>query len=506
MRGPSFCAVAMAGLVAGGGPTLLAQIHIVGPANNAHTHNSICPALDGGNQLDPDPVTHIDPPQPGQGVLAELANTANINFSGWNFAPGPPLNGTLTIEYYRSEFTSTHFSGGVIRVSYEPDALDPGDIRWIQLADTTDPGEKSPGVKYTSPFIDSFSAKATPPLPFYWTEKQNDAHYLIMEDYSRRKHPPTSGVFWRGYLYLVGWDKKIPGNVTIHDGIKWGWEAGCADPKIKTFTLLVTNSSGGLVFTWPTNSPGTNFPGWRLESTTNSGPASTWTPRTNSVQQTNGVYKTVLPIGQAQEYFRLGMDVTGGMPEFQPANVCVPPETNTVSQGHPAYLFVGAAGSLPIAYQWFKDTGPITDATNSDLEFPHIQFTDQGLYWVLVSNLAGSEQSPPAQLWVTPDITPPQLVLASANSNRTQIIVVFSEAVNPSTSLNTANYQVQGEFGPVPLSGASTSGDQSTVYLFPSTPLRPNSMYLLRASGISDFSTPPNYIPPGSSTNFTSGP
>src|SRR5205085_6827092 len=96
--------------------TLHADITIVNPAGADHTPFSICPAIDGSSGLVPDPVLHLPPPQAGQGIMAELGNTNNTDFSGWTFQAGAALNGTLTVKYYHSKFWATHNSGAQIEL------------------------------------------------------------------------------------------------------------------------------------------------------------------------------------------------------------------------------------------------------------------------------------------------------------------------------------------------------------------------------------------------------
>jgi hypothetical protein len=63
---------------------------------------------------------------------------------------------------------------------------------------------------------------------------------------------------------------------------------------------------------------------------------------------------------------------------------------------------VGAVGSGPLSYQWFINGMAISDATNSTLNFPSIQFTDAGVYTVVVSNPYGSTTNAPVQVVVNP--------------------------------------------------------------------------------------------------------
>lgn len=69
----------------------------------------------------------------------------------------------------------------------------------------------------------------------------------------------------------------------------------------------------------------------------------------------------------------------------------VAPFTGAVTfLGQNATLTVGAWGSGPLDYQWYDNGVAINAATNSSLTLPGIQFTNAGLYNVVVSNEFGS--------------------------------------------------------------------------------------------------------------------
>ncbi len=70
--------------------------------------------------------------------------------------------------------------------------------------------------------------------------------------------------------------------------------------------------------------------------------------------------------------------------------------------GKDAILSVGAWGTGPLSYQWFKDGIAILNATNSTLDLSSIQFTNAGLYWVVVSSPLGSVTNTPEQVVVNP--------------------------------------------------------------------------------------------------------
>jgi hypothetical protein len=73
-----------------------------------------------------------------------------------------------------------------------------------------------------------------------------------------------------------------------------------------------------------------------------------------------------------------------------------------VDWGQEAVLQVQALGSGPITYQWYQNGRALADATNAVLDYSNIQFTNAGLYSVVVSNPYGSVTNAPAQVVVNP--------------------------------------------------------------------------------------------------------
>ena len=98
--------------------------------------------------------------------------------------------------------------------------------------------------------------------------------------------------------------------------------------------------------------------------------------------------------------------------------------------GQPTTLQVGAIGSEPIFYQWLFNGIAIAQATNADYVLPALQFTNAGLYSVIVSSAYGSVTNATYQLVVNP--------------------AEVSIAMRPSLTINGAvgyNYTIQGTFG-----------------------------------------------------------
>jgi hypothetical protein len=70
--------------------------------------------------------------------------------------------------------------------------------------------------------------------------------------------------------------------------------------------------------------------------------------------------------------------------------------------GQDAILSVQAWGTGPLSYQWFDNGAAILNATNQTLDLSSIQFTDAGLYSVVVSSPLGSVTNTPEQVVVNP--------------------------------------------------------------------------------------------------------
>jgi hypothetical protein len=70
--------------------------------------------------------------------------------------------------------------------------------------------------------------------------------------------------------------------------------------------------------------------------------------------------------------------------------------------GYTNTLSVGAWGTGPLTYQWFDNGAAIIGATNDTFQLSSIQFSNAGLYSVVVSDLLGSVTNIPEQVVVNP--------------------------------------------------------------------------------------------------------
>jgi hypothetical protein len=88
------------------------------------------------------------------------------------------------------------------------------------------------------------------------------------------------------------------------------------------------------------------------------------------------------------------------------------PASETVTVGSPVILSVGAAGTQPLSFQWFKNGTALPGATAVLLAISSAQTADAGSYNVVVNNNAGSVASDMAVVRV---LTPPVIVTPPAS-------------------------------------------------------------------------------------------
>jgi len=90
--------------------------------------------------------------------------------------------------------------------------------------------------------------------------------------------------------------------------------------------------------------------------------------------------------------------------------IAAQPQSLTVVRGNGASFTVTAGGTAPMTYQWQLDSRNIAGATASSLVLTDVQFTNAGVYSVIISNSVGVVTSSAAVLIVT---YPPALVQAA---------------------------------------------------------------------------------------------
>src|SRR5262249_5551475 len=91
------------------------------------------------------------------------------------------------------------------------------------------------------------------------------------------------------------------------------------------------------------------------------------------------------------------------------------PSNLTVTEPAPARFTVGADGTPPFTYQWFRDGNPIQGATGPSYTTALTRRSDSGAkFKVQVSNPFSTATSSEATLTVNPDTTPPRPLVVTA--------------------------------------------------------------------------------------------
>lgn len=145
---------------------------------------------------------------------------------------------------------------------------------------------------------------------------------------------------------------------------------------------------------------------------------------------------------------------------------------------------VAVDGSAPFTYQWFKGNDPISGADRSTYTIQSATRADAGEYSVRIENGLGSAQSRRAVLSLKNlDSSGPTLISSKRSSiDETQVMVSFSEALDPATALAAGNYAING----VGVTAAVDGGDANTVRLTTSPALLAGGSYTLTVNGVKD--------------------
>jgi hypothetical protein len=158
----------------------------------------------------------------------------------------------------------------------------------------------------------------------------------------------------------------------------------------------------------------------------------------------------------------------------QPADV-------VVVEGRTVTLTSVVAGSPPFRYQWYFGSTPILGATNSTYTIPAVSLTNAGNYKVNVSNQANSPDSRTATVTVLGDTLPPAITGIAAGS--TQLVISFSEPLDPLTATNSAKYSISGG---VNVSGAALNPNNPSQVTLTTSTLSFGVLYTLNVNGVKD--------------------
>lgn len=173
------------------------------------------------------------------------------------------------------------------------------------------------------------------------------------------------------------------------------------------------------------------------------------------------------------------------------------PAPTTAIEGGAARFSVKTASFGVYSYQWLRNSMALSGATAAELVYGPVALADQGArFRCVVSNKLGTATSNEGILTVSPDTTPPALVLAR-NLGLTQVEVTFSERVSAPSATTATHYRIDGlnvgsaAFGPSP----------NLIYLTTSSMIL-GAAYTLTVNHVQDAAATPNAVSPNASIQF----
>ena len=130
-----------------------------------------------------------------------------------------------------------------------------------------------------------------------------------------------------------------------------------------------------------------------------------------------------------------------------PVNITADPISLCITQNQRATFSVTASNpnGLPLCYQWKKNGLDIPGATGPSFSYTPVPLSDdQSTFQVMVSVIGSRASSAVAILSVKPDLTRPACVEARGSVSLVNVVVRFSEFMDPGTATDLFNYAVDG--------------------------------------------------------------
>ena len=166
----------------------------------------------------------------------------------------------------------------------------------------------------------------------------------------------------------------------------------------------------------------------------------------------------------------------------QPASLCI-------TQNQRATFTVNAANEngLPLCYQWRKNAMDIPGANGPTYSYTPVPLSDDGSgFQVLVSVIGSRALSAFATLKVLPDLIRPSCVEARGSVSLSNVVVRFSEFMDPTSAANNFNYVVDG--GAFGVSSVVLNPDGMSVTLTLDNTYAIGSSHTVTADGVFDLS------------------
>jgi hypothetical protein len=182
------------------------------------------------------------------------------------------------------------------------------------------------------------------------------------------------------------------------------------------------------------------------------------------------------------------------VPASGPVTILNPnlPASLTPNEYGSATFTVSLGGGAP-AYQWYKNGAAIPGATSSSYTLNNVNSANNGSFYCVATNNFNSITSRVATLTVIPDQIQP--AIASVQSiGASNVVVTFTEPVNPATATNLANYQMLTQAGaPIGIGAiALTNNNVVTLQLSGARSVAVDDLLTVR--GVQDVAYVPNTI------------
>ncbi|PYU20294.1 MAG: hypothetical protein DMG30_21565 [Acidobacteria bacterium] len=218
-------------------------------------------------------------------------------------------------------------------------------------------------------------------------------------------------------------------------------------------SLTVTNSGSSSVTISQATVTGTGFSiaGASLPLTLSPGNSLTLTATFAPTATGNAIGS--ISIGSAQLSSPVAIQMTGVGVTASPT-ITAQPVSQSILAGQTATFSVGASGTAPLSYQWWKNGAAISGATSSSYTTPATTSSDTGAqFTVIVSNSAGNVTSSVATLTVTAATVAPSIITQPTN----QTTFVGQTATFSVTATGTAPLSYQWQKNGAAISGATSS-------------------------------------------------